>query len=60
MRQLSRGSRTIAIDPQVAGTTPRSRFNYTLDPYFTDGNRVVFFISDDISSFASLTILDWE
>ncbi|MEE4188338.1 MAG: LssY C-terminal domain-containing protein, partial [Roseobacter sp.] len=36
------------------------RTNYTKDPYYTDGNRVVIFLSDDRVSPENITYLDWE
>jgi len=36
------------------------RTNYTKDPYYTDGNRVVIFLSDDRVPSESIKYLDWE
>jgi hypothetical protein len=36
------------------------RYNYTLDPYFTDGLRAVLFMSDDYVSPDDLELLRWE
>jgi hypothetical protein len=36
------------------------RTNYTKDPYYTDGNRVVIFLSEDRVPPESIQYLDWE
>jgi len=36
------------------------RYNYTLDPYFTDGLRVVLLVSEDYVSPDDLVLLPWE
>jgi hypothetical protein len=36
------------------------RYNYTLDPYYTDGLRAVFVISEEYVPFHDVEILDWE
>ncbi len=36
------------------------RYNYTLDPYYTDGLRVVFFLSEQTTDFDEIERLDWE
>jgi hypothetical protein len=43
----------------VAGRTS-GRTNYTKDPYYTDGNRVVIFLSDDRVPSERIKYLDWE
>ncbi len=48
----------------VAGVGPATRdeprTNYTNDPYFTDGLRVVFFLSGDPVSYDEIELLDWR
>jgi hypothetical protein len=45
----------------VGSATPKDpRYNYTLDPYFTDGLRVVLFVSEEYVSPDSLEWLAWE
>jgi hypothetical protein len=36
------------------------RYNYTLDPYFTDGLRVVLFLTDTPVAYDEIKWLDWE
>ena len=36
------------------------RYNYTRDPYFTDGLRVVLFLDEQYVSSDRLEMLDWE
>jgi len=43
----------------LAGRTS-GRTNFTKDPYYTDGNRVVIFLSDDRVSPENISYLDWE
>ena len=44
------------------GYLPREEpgHNFTGDPYFTDGLRAVFFMSDEPVSLAEIDVLDWE
>ena len=41
-------------------TTEAPRYNYTDDPYFTDGLRAVMFLSDTEVAFDDLVSLEWE
>lgn len=43
-----------------AATAAQPRYNYTHDPYFTDGLRVVLFVSQDYVSPDKLELLPWE
>jgi hypothetical protein len=58
---LSRSLRAIGY---VTGVGPAAqdtpRFNFTLDPYFTDGHRVVLWVAGDTTSDASPELLDWH
>jgi hypothetical protein len=36
------------------------RFNYTLDPYFTDGLRAVLILSDQRRTLSEIKFIDWE
>jgi LssY C-terminus len=45
----------------VGAATPADpRYNYTLDPYFTDGLRVTLFVSEDYLSPDDLELVPWE
>ncbi|HIF96856.1 MAG TPA: hypothetical protein EYQ54_07500 [Myxococcales bacterium] len=45
----------------VGSATPQApRYNYTLDPYFTDGLRVVLFLSDELRGYNDIESLGWE
>jgi hypothetical protein len=57
----SQGLEKIAFVKGV-GPAPISnpRKNLTGDPYFTDGFRVVLWVSSDPSGFEELEILEWE
>jgi len=55
---LSGGLAGIGYVIGVAAATPQDpRYNYTLDPYFTDGLRVVLFLSDEFVSPDNLEIV---
>ncbi len=41
-------------------TRDEPRTNYTEDPYFTDGLRVVFFLGEEPTSYAEVELLDWR
>ena len=41
-------------------TTEAPRYNYTEDPYFTDGLRAVLILSDTEVAFDDLVYLEWE
>jgi hypothetical protein len=41
-------------------TRDEPRTNFTKDPYFTDGLRVVFFLSDEPVSYDEIELLDWQ
>jgi hypothetical protein len=45
----------------VGSASPEApRHNYTLDPYFTDGLRVVLFLSDELRGYNDIQWLEWE
>ena len=45
----------------VRTATPENpRYNYTLDPYYTDGLRLVLFVSEDYVSPDTLELIPWE
>ena len=45
----------------VGGATPEEpRYNYTLDPYFTDGLRLVLFLSKDYASPDDVELVPWN
>jgi hypothetical protein len=45
----------------VGFTSPEEpRYNFTLDPYFTDGLRVVLFLTDEAVGFDEIDWLEWE
>ena len=46
-----------AIAPANTGAP---RYNYTGDPYFTDGLRVVIFLSETDVAFDDIVSLEWE
>jgi hypothetical protein len=58
---LSRSLRAIGYVTGV-GTAAQDapRYNYTLDPYFTDGHRVVLWVSDDTDRDSTPELLDWR
>lgn len=43
-----------------AASMQEPRHNYTLDPYYTDGLRAVFVVSDDYTPFDEVEWLQWE
>jgi len=43
-----------------AATPEKPRYNYTLDPYFTDGLRVVLVIGRTYVAADELVFLEWE
>jgi hypothetical protein len=58
---LSGGLQGMAYVTGVGEATPRQpRRNYTLDPYFTDGLRVVLFVSDSFVQPDRIAFIDWE
>ena len=38
----------------------KPQYNYTEDPYYTDGNRVVLFFSEEKVSIENIQYLPWE
>jgi hypothetical protein len=58
---LSGGLAGVGYVKGVGPATPEDpRYNYTLDPYFTDGLRAVLFVSEGYVSPDSLELLPWE
>lgn len=57
-------SRSLRAIGHVSGVGPAGRgsgrVNYTRDPYYTDGNRVVLFVSGDRVLTKDIRYLDWE
>jgi hypothetical protein len=58
---LSGGLTGIGYVSGVGAATPEEpRYNYTLDPYFTDGLRLVLFLSKDYASPDDVEFLPWR
>ena len=57
-------SQALAKSGYVRGVGPSDRkntkYNYTEDPYYTDGNRIVLFLSDKRKATDEVDLLPWE
>jgi hypothetical protein len=54
-----RVSKMMIVEGVGAAPKEAPRYNYTLDPYFTDGARFVFVVSDEFVAPEDVEIVDW-
>ena len=48
------------VDGVGISNRAKPRFNYTSDPYFTDGLRIVLFLSENYIAYKDIIWLEWK